>query len=77
MLLDLERGAKTHKFEFYKKIDFVFEISSNLGSKNDESKLFFGVFQAKITRNFEIKSIFFYKRQICAFLLFLLNIKAF
>ena len=29
MLLDLERGAKTYKFVFYKKTRFFFEISSN------------------------------------------------
>ena len=46
LLLDLARGAKMHKFVFYKKFDFIFEISSNLGSKNAESKLFFVVFRA-------------------------------
>ena len=36
MLLDLEKGAKTYKFVFYKKNRFFFEILSNLGSKNAE-----------------------------------------
>ena len=66
MLLDLARGAKTHKFVSYKKPPIFFEISSNLGSKNAELLEIIFIFRASITQNFG-KNDFFTKDEFVRF----------